>query len=57
MEMKQEHKPCEGKTIDTLYKIGKFATMNHVTVKTLRFYEEQELLMPVMIHPETGYRY
>lgn len=55
--MKQEHKPCEGKTIDTLYKIGKFATMNHVTVKTLRFYEEQELLMPVMIHPETGYRY
>ena len=31
--------------------------MNHVTVKTLRFYEEQGLLIPALIHPETGYRY
>ena len=31
--------------------------MNHVTVKALRFYEEQGLLMPALIHPETGYRY
>ena len=57
MEMRQEHKPCEGKTGDTLYQIGMFATMNHVTVKTLRFYEEQGLLLPAWIHPETGYRY
>ena len=57
MEMKQEHKPCGGKANDTLYKIGMFAAMNHVTVKTLRFYEEQGLLMPALIHPETGYRY
>ena len=57
MEMKQEHRPCEEKTGDTLYKIGMFAAMNHVTVKTLRFYEEQGLLMPELIHPETGYRY
>ena len=57
MEMKQEHKSCEGKISDTLYKIGMFAAMNHVTVKTLRFYEEQGLLMPALIHPETGYRY
>ena len=57
MEMKQEHRPCEEKTSDTLYKIGMFAAMNHVTVKTLRFYEEQGLLMPALIHPETGYRY
>ena len=57
MEMKQEHKPCQGKTSDTLYKIGMFAAMNHVTVKTLRFYEEQGLLSPALIHPETGYRY
>ena len=57
MEMKQDHKPCEGKISDTLYKIGMFAAMNHVTVKTLRFYEEQGLLMPALIHPETGYRY
>ena len=57
MEMKREHKPCEAKVSDTLYKIGMFAAMNHVTVKTLRFYEEQGLLMPALIHPETGYRY
>ena len=57
MEMQQEHKPCEGKISDTLYKIGMFAAMHHVTVKTLRFYEEQGLLMPALIHPETGYRY
>ena len=57
MEMKQDHKPCEGKISDTLYKIGMFAAMNHVTIKALRFYEEQGLLIPALIHPETGYRY
>ena len=57
MEMNQEHRPCEEKTSGTLYKIGMFAAMNHVTVKTLRFYEEQGLLIPALIHPETGYRY
>ena len=57
MEMKQEHRPCEERTGDTLYKIGMCAAMNHMTVKTLRFYEEQGLLMPALIHPETGYRY
>ena len=57
MEMKYEHKPCKGKDSGTLYKIGMFAAMNHVTVKALRFYEEQGLLIPALIHPETGYRY
>ena len=57
MEMKQEHRPCREKENGTLYKIGMFAAMNHVTVKTLRFYEEQGLLTPALIHPETGYRY
>ena len=57
MEMKQEHKPCEVKDSGTLYKIGMFAAMNHVTVKTLRFYEEQGLLLPALIQPENGYRY
>ena len=57
MEMNREHKPCEMQDSDTLYKIGMFAAMNHVTVKTLRFYEEQGLLNPALIHPETGYRY
>ena len=57
MEMKYEHKPCKGKDSGTLYKIGMFAAMNHVTVKALHFYEEQGLLIPALIHPETGYRY
>ena len=57
MEMKHEHKSCQDKTGGTLYKIGMFAAMNHVTVKTLRFYEEQGLLMPVYTNQETGYRY
>ena len=57
MEMKQEHRLCDEKTSDTRYKIGMFAAMNHVTVKTLRFYEEQGLLPPALIHPENGYRY
>ena len=57
MEMKREHAPCPDGAGDTLYKIGMFAAMNHVTVKALRFYEEQGLLAPALIHPETGYRY
>ena len=57
MEMKQKHKPFDEKVNGTLYKIGMFAAMNRVTVKTLRFYEEQGLLMPALIHPDNGYRY
>lgn len=57
MEMKETHRSCEEKANTTLYKIGMFAAMNRVTVKTLRFYEEQGLLQPALIHPETGYRY
>ena len=56
MEMKQEHLPCAERASDRLYKIGMFAAMNHVTVKTLRFYEEQGLLLPALIQPENGYR-
>lgn len=57
MEMKQKHEPFEVKVSGTLYKIGVFAAMNHVTVKTLRFYEEQGLLAPALINQENGYRY
>ena len=57
MQMRQKHEPFEVKESGTLYKIGMFAAMNHVTVKTLRFYEEQGLLMPACINKENGYRY
>ena len=57
MQMRQKHDPFEVKESGTLYKIGMFAAMNHVTVKALRFYEEQGLLMPACINQENGYRY
>ena len=57
MQMRQKYEPCAGKENGTLYKIGMFAAMNHVTVKTLRFYEEQGLLMPAVTNRENGYRY
>ena len=57
MQMRQKHEPFEVKESGTLYKIGMFAAMNHVTVKTLRFYEEQGLLIPAVTNQENGYRY
>ena len=40
-----------------LYRIGMFAAMNHITIKTLRYYEEQGLLVPAFVDEENGYRY
>lgn len=57
MEMKIKHRPCIPQTKNTLYRIGMFAAMNRVTVKTLRFYEEQNLLIPAYINFENGYRF
>ncbi len=57
MEMREEHKPFETKIEDTLYKIGMFAAMNRISIKTLRFYEERGLLHPAYINEENGYRY
>ena len=48
---------CQNKESGFLYKIGMFAAMNKVSVKTLRFYEEQGLLLPSYIDEETNYRY
>lgn len=38
------------------YRIGKFARVSGVTVKTLRFYDEIGLLRPASVNPLTGYR-
>lgn len=57
MEMKNKHQPCTPQTKNTLYRIGMFAAMNRVTIKALRFYEEQNLLLPVYINYENGYRF
>ena len=57
MKMNEKHEAFEHKVPPQLYKIGMFAQMNHVTVKALRFYEEQELLLPAYVDGENGYRY
>jgi DNA-binding transcriptional MerR regulator len=37
--------------------VGRFATMTHLSVKTLRHYHEVGLLEPAEVDPRTGYRY
>lgn len=54
--MKQDVKKSCPKTEDRLIKIGMFAGMNHVTIKTLRYYDEQGLLTPAYVE-SSGYRY
>ncbi|MDD6328282.1 MAG: MerR family transcriptional regulator [Lachnospiraceae bacterium] len=57
MEMYEKHMRCKQNDDVKLYKIGMFAGMNHVTIKTLRHYDEQGLLKPAYIDYENGYRY
>lgn len=37
--------------------IGQMAKLNHTTLATLRYYDKMELLSPVYVNPDTGYRY
>ena len=41
----------------TKLKIGEFSKLMQVTVKTLRHYEQLELLKPADVDQWTGYRY
>ena len=38
-------------------RIGEFSKLSGLTVKTLRFYHEEGLLVPAFVDPDTGYRY
>jgi effector-binding domain-containing protein len=40
-----------------MIKIGDFSKLSRVTVKTLRYYDELDLLKPVQVDPFTGYRF
>jgi DNA-binding transcriptional MerR regulator len=40
-----------------VFKIGEFSALTHVSIKTLRYYDETGLLRPMHIDQETGYRY
>lgn len=41
----------------TMMKIGEMARINKVSVAALRLYDEMELLRPVYVDPDSGYRY
>jgi DNA-binding transcriptional MerR regulator len=40
-----------------MFSIGEFSRVAGMTVKTLRFYHEQGLLVPAVVDPQSGYRY
>jgi DNA-binding transcriptional MerR regulator/effector-binding domain-containing protein len=40
-----------------VFAIGEFSKITGLTIKTLRFYHEKEILVPAGVDPETGYRY
>lgn len=40
-----------------MLKIGDFSKLSHLTVKALRFYEKEGLLVPASIDEWTGYRF
>ena len=37
--------------------IGEFSKISHLTMNTLRYYDEIGLLKPAFIDPKNGYRY
>jgi DNA-binding transcriptional MerR regulator len=43
--------------VTALLSIGEFATVTHLSVKTLRHYHESGLLEPDRVDPQSGYRY
>jgi DNA-binding transcriptional MerR regulator len=40
-----------------MFTIGEFSKITGLTVKTLRFYHEEQVLIPAFVDPDTGYRY
>lgn len=40
-----------------MYRIGEFSELSKTTIKTLLYYEKEELLIPAFVDPETGYRF
>lgn len=43
--------------MDHLIPIGRFSRMTRLSIKALRFYDEQGLLIPAWVDPATGYRH
>ncbi|MGE5194643.1 MAG: MerR family transcriptional regulator [Deltaproteobacteria bacterium] len=40
-----------------MYSIGQFSKITGLTVKTLRFYHDERVLIPSCVDPDSGYRY
>ncbi len=40
-----------------MYRIGEFSTLSKTTIKALRYYEKEKLLIPSFVDEETGYRF
>ena len=40
-----------------MLKIGEFSKLSHLTVKALRFYEKEGILLPASTDEWTGYRF
>lgn len=40
-----------------MFRIGEFAKLNKISIKTLRYYDELKLLVPIKVDSKTGYRY
>lgn len=40
-----------------MFKIGEFSKLSQVSVRMLRYYDEQGLLPPAKVDQETGYRF
>ena len=43
--------------INNMYRIGEMSKIHKISIKTLRYYDEQGLFVPTYISPDTGYRY
>jgi effector-binding domain-containing protein len=43
--------------VDDLLPIGRFSRMSRLSIKALRLYDEQALLLPSWVDPASGYRY
>ena len=41
----------------TMLKIGEFSKLSYLTIKALRFYEKEGLLIPQKVDQKTGYRF
>ncbi|MGT2946057.1 MerR family transcriptional regulator [Streptococcus chenjunshii] len=46
-----------GGTVRTLLRIGEFSRINRISIQTLRFYDQIDLLTPFYVDPMTKYRY